>query len=502
MVNRFFEFFRKKPIENIPHTVAPRVNFTTDELPSAFMQRRIEELWDITFKNALKPFEHEKPKGTMDSSGGNVNIKTAFQGGFVVPQNMVLWYASQTFIGYQLCAMFSQHWLISKCCSMPAEDAVRNGYEVIVNDGTEIDPEILSAVKEADLLYKLNENLIQFISMGRIFGIRVAMFVVESDDDQYYYKPFNPDGISPGSYRGISQIDPYWVTPQLDTQSAGNPAAINFYEPTWWNINGNLVHHTHLVIFRTQEVPDILKPVYLYGGVPVPQKIYERVYAAERTANEAPMLAMTKRLDVLKTDSAQALANQGDFEKRLQQWVYNRDNYGIKTIDHQYEDMLQFDTSLADLDAVIMTQYQIVAAQAEIPATRLLGTQPKGFNSTGEYEEASYHESLRSTQNTHLTKMVKQHHICVMRSLIVPRFGGDAIDLNIRWNPLDEMTAEEQANMNKLKAETGAVLANIGAIDGIDERQRIITDPNSGYSGLIDENAEPIEQKESDSEGA
>ena len=53
-----------------------------------------------------------------------------------------------------------------------------------------------------------------------------------------------------------------------------------------------------------------MKPAYLYGGLPVPQLISERVYAAERTANEAPMLAMTKRLTVLKCDITQAVANQ------------------------------------------------------------------------------------------------------------------------------------------------------------------------------------------------
>ncbi len=36
--------------------------------------------------------------------------------------------------------------------------------------------------------------------------------------------------------------------------------------------------------------------MYNYFGVSVPERIYERVYASERTANEAPQLAMTKRL--------------------------------------------------------------------------------------------------------------------------------------------------------------------------------------------------------------
>ena len=86
--------------------------------------------------------------------------------------------------------------------------------------GRKLIPEVLEAIKKADARYKLNKNLIEFVQMGRVFGIRIAMFIVESTDEDYYKNPFNPDGVTPGSYRGISQIDPYWITPQLRRSSS------------------------------------------------------------------------------------------------------------------------------------------------------------------------------------------------------------------------------------------------------------------------------------------
>ena len=420
-------------------------------------------------------------------------------GGNAVLLPQAYWYASQAFIGYQQMAFMSQQWLIKKCCLMPAKDAVRNGYEITVNDGTDVDPKILDDMRKMDVKYRLNYNLIQFVEQGRIFGIRVAMFIVDSLDKDYYYKPFNPDGVKPGSYKGISQIDPYWVTPQLDTEAAGAPASIHFYEPTWWNVAGRSVHRSHLVIFKTEEVPDILKPMYLYGGVSIPQKIYERVYAAERTANEAPLLALTKRTDVIKTDLAQAQAEGPTFFAKMQNWAYNRDNYGIKVIGLE-DEFQQVDTSLADLDAVIMTQYQLVAAAAEIPATKLMGTTPKGFNSTGEYEEAAYHEMLESIQAHDLTPLLERHHMLLMRSEIAPKYKIKPFDVSVVWEPLDAMTAKEQAELNKIKADTGAVLVNSGAIDGYDERERLIADPESGYNGLVIEEmpSDPEEHDEGD----
>ena len=72
-------------------------------------------------------------------------------------------------------------------------------------------------------------------------------------------------------------------------EAAGDPAAIDFYEPTYWRVNGNLYHKSHLIITRYSEVADILKPTYIYGGIPLTQMLYEAVYNYERTSNEAPI---------------------------------------------------------------------------------------------------------------------------------------------------------------------------------------------------------------------
>ena len=47
------------------------------------------------------------------------------------------WYVRQGFIGYQNCAIIAQHWLVDRCCTLPAKDAVRNGYFITQNGGEE-----------------------------------------------------------------------------------------------------------------------------------------------------------------------------------------------------------------------------------------------------------------------------------------------------------------------------------------------------------------------------
>ena len=439
-----------------------------------------------------------------DSSNGVANFKMYANGMNSVSDAVIGWYASQGFIGAQLCGILAQNWLINKACAMPADDAIRKGYNVVTVDGDELDPEAVKIIKAYDKAYKLNFNMREFIRKGRIFGIRVAMFKVISTDKDYYEKPFNIDGVTAGSYKGIVQVDPYWTAPMLDGASASQPDTLHFYEPTWWIINGKKVHRSHLIIFRHAEPVDVLKPQYIYGGVPLTQQIMERVYAAERTSNEAPQLAMSKRTTIWLTDMEAVMSDTNAAIGRLQQWAAYRDNYGVKLGDKEGDEFQQFDTSLADFDSLIMTQYQLVAAIAGVPATKLLGTSPKGFNATGEYEEASYHEMLESIQENDLTPFAERHHQLVIKSFVEPQLKMKIdCETTLNWLPLDTPTAEELAATNLAKAQAGQVLIGSGAISSEDERQRVATDKQSGYNeiGILeDQNPEGEEEAEEDFE--
>jgi len=492
--------FRKKTkaVTVIPEKRAGGIFSTHSDLGRGFTEherQKVVESLDRNIQRGKKKedFTHQKTiiqndDGTtsvMDEAYPDlqlVKLQNSY-GGDIAPAQMI-WYANQSFIGYQTAAILSQNWLINKACAMPARDAVRHGYDVTINDGSEIKPAVLDYIRKRDKAFKLKENCAEFVTMERKFGIRIALFEVDSTDPLYYELPFNIDGVVEGSYRGISQVDPYWITPELDANAAANPASKHFYEPTWWRINGKRVHRTHLIIGRNgDDLPDILKPTYFYGGIPTPQKIAERVFAAERTANEAPMLAMTKRLISLKTDITEAEANGPQFIEKMTFWSALMNNFGIKIIGEN-EELDQKDTSLNDLDAVIMTQYQLVAAAAEVPATKLLGTSPKGFGASGEYEESSYHEFLESIQENDLSPLVNRHHALLIKSEVMKKFSIPFFETEVAWKPTDTPTDKEQAEIQLLKAQRDMALIQGGSIDGTDSRQRIVADPDSDYNGI------------------
>ena len=473
------------------------------ERPHSYFSTDIERLPRVNIGGILDGIAEAQPGTALDgmamddSSNGFPDFKRFNSLSRNVSEALIGWYSQQSFIGWQLCGIIAQHWLVRKACEMPALDAIRNGWDITSTDGEEMEPESVKAFRAADRRYGIKKQLREYIIKGRIFGIRIAMFKVESTDPEYYEKPFNIDGVTKGSYKGIVQIDPYWTAPQLTGDSASNPASMHFYEPDYWTINGKRVHRSHLLIYRHCEPIDILKPVYLYGGVPLPQMIMERVYAAERTANEGPQLAQTKRTNVWMTDMAKVMADPDKAISLLDQWSFFRDNYGVKLGDKTSEEFQQFDTALSDVDELIGQQYRLVAAIANVPSAKIMGESLKGFNAEGAYEESSYHEFLETMQEHDLTPFLERHYAIVAKSE-----GISAPEITIAWKPLDTPTAKELADTNLVKAQVGAALVASGAIDGEDERNRVAMDPDSGYHNLGARSVEELDLGEEPDDGS
>lgn len=428
-----------------------------------------------------------------DSAAANFgnSAKSAYSiGGYSASDELLCWYISQGFIGYQSCALIAQQWLVKKACLKPAQKAMKKGWKITVNDGEKVDEKIIKRIEKIDKKMRIKKKLVEFNNKKMVFGIRIAFPVIEGWGPEQYAQRFNIDGIKKGAYKGMVQVDPHWIVPELDADAVTNPASLDFYEPTYWRVNGTRYHKSHLVIVRNGELSDILKPTYQYGGIPLPQLIYERVYAAERTANEAPMLAMDKRLTVMNLDLEAMALKPAAFEERMAAWAAHRDNFGVK-ITGGDEKIEQFDTSLADLDNVIMTQYQLVAAVAEMPATELIETSPKGFNATGEFEEGSWYDRLESIQTDDYDPFLERHYELLIKSEFDGKF-----EVDVTWNPLKSPTPKEIAEINQLNSVTDQNLSGQGAIDGVEVRDRLIADERSGYNGI-----EPYESEAETDDG-
>jgi phage-related protein (TIGR01555 family) len=415
----------------------------------------------------------------MDSQVCNCSFK-----GENIPDDILKFYGSQYFIGWQACALLRQNPYIDKACTIPAQDAISPDYKISYVENTdnksENDEEKLAEMKAIsdkdynikDVCYRANVN-------KKTFGISLVVPVV---DGVNYEKPYNIEAVKKGSYKGMTVVEPYWTAPRLDSNAVSNPMNTGFQEPTWWRMpNGTLIHKSWCIKRCNSELPDILKPTYYYGGVPLTQKIYERVYAAEKVANEAPLLALTKRMLVVDANIENLVANEEEVQKTINMAQYYRDNFSL-WFKNPDDDIKQIDTSLTDFDSLVMTQYQLVACIADMPATKLLKTQPKGFNATGEYEQKDYIQSLQAIQEQDFIPILRMHY-----ELFTKSFYGEAVDLAIVFNPIDTPSEKDTAEVAKIWSDVDSNYIAAGVMSAEEVRDVRRSQDDSPYSALADD---------------
>lgn len=439
----------------------------------------------LSIQKTHQDIKPQLPAGaTMDSSvlQGFDKLQDAY--GVYNPVNDIIYthFATQGFIGFQACAILSQNWLINKACLLPAKDAISIDYDlsyVNTDEAEELDENFLTEIKdESNDVSKFDIKKVcqRHTEKKRMFGQILTYPIIDGVD---YEQPFNIDAIDDNSYKGMTTIDPVWYQAILNKDAISNPESLNYMKPTYFELpNGKRIHHSWCIFSINGEVPDVLKPTYRWGGYPIPQLIYKRAYAAEKTANEAPMLAQSKRLLVTDINPMGMLTNPKKTEEQIKAITMFRDNWGVMT-KRPGDGVSQIDTSLTDFDSVIMTQYQLTAASAGMPATKLLETQPKGFNSTGEYEDDQYKLNLLCIQQEDYIPILDMHYALLTKSKY-----GLKRDFTITFKEIDTPTEKERAEINEIKARTDASYITAGVFSPDEVRDNVVKDANSGYNDI------------------
>jgi len=406
-------------------------------------------------------------------------------------------FAKHGFIGWQICAMLAQHWLINRCCRIPNEDALSCGYDLHFEDNTaetdEQKKQNLKFLKDLQTIgtkrYKLHEKLLKWGFNRSVYGIGLAYFKIKDEDPA---TPLNLDGIKPNSFEGIAIVEPYWAFPEFSGTNISTPGSVDFYEPQYYNIGGQRVHISRLCVKVFSEVPDILKPSYYYGGIPLTQMMYERVYAAEKVCNEGPELALSKRTFILRTNLEQAITNPVEFYGKLNFMSKTHNNNGIWAIDRadNQETVEQLETTLSGLDSLTSEMYKYVAAVAGIPDNRLYAKSINGMASTGENEIKNYSQTLKTYQeNCFDDFLIKAYQIIAKSDL------NKTVNLGLTFKPIDTPTAAELAATQSQKAATYTQLIGAGAISAEEVRQALKNDENSGFTEIDAEMPEELEQE-------
>ena len=279
----------------------------------------------------------------------------------------------------------------------------------------------------------------------------------------------------------IAIVEPMWSYPGV--YDAQNPLAPNFYKPETWYVSGRIVHPSRLLTMVGHEMPNMLKPVYAFGGVSLTQMCKPYVDNWLRARQSGSDLLHSFSVMVLKTDMDQRLqedpTGKGLFN-RVDFFNKTRDNRGTFVVDKNSEEFENVSAQLSGVPDMVAQSLEQISAISGIPLVILLGITPSGLNASSEGEIRVFYDKIIAFSNRVVRPVLETILEVVQLSLF------DEIDptITFEFNPLWEMSDKDKADIRKADAEADATYVDAGVVDPDEVRQRLQNDETSLYHGI------------------
>lgn len=361
----------------------------------------------------------------------------------------------------------------------------------------EVDGELedkLEEIEQALEEFKVREAFRLCAQLDGLFG-RAQIFIdIESKGrnvEEVRQLPLiiSPETIPVGSLKKFKVIEPIWTTPY--TYNASDPVADDFYVPRAWYVLGRRTHADRLLTFVMREVPDMLKPAYNFGGLSMTQLMEPYVYQWLRTRNSVSDLVHNFSVMVLLTDMSKVLG--GDVTAgtslidRIKLFVANRDNQGLTIADKDTEELVAINVPLSGLEELLSQAQRMMSAPSHIPLVKLVGEAASGLNASDEGAIKIFYDFVRACQQQFFAP-----HLKTVLQIIQLHLYGEIDDaISFEFIPLSAPTVKELAEIRKSNAETDGVYIDKGVISPEEVREKISSDPESGYTNLTGPVPEP-----------
>jgi uncharacterized protein len=276
---------------------------------------------------------------------------------------------------------------------------------------------------------------------GIIEGDELKMPIGTGDDDLSKLK------ISRGALQAIRTVEPVWVWPI--TYNSINPLSPEWYRPETWLVMSQETHKTRLLTFISREVPDLLKPAYMFGGQSLTQLMMPVVENWLTTRRAVGEIVKKFSFNLIKLNITEALnsGNAGKLAKRMGLFTHLQNNNGTMILDKETEDFINVAIPLSGLDQLQAQAQEHMASLSRIPIIKLLGIQPAGLNASSSGELRAFADSIHSYQESFFRPNLKTVLNLVQCSLfgeVDPGITFDFVPITEELNQLERAQAAGQ----------------------------------------------------------
>lgn len=399
------------------------------------------------------------------------------------------YYGNMAWLGYGVLAELSQRAEYRLVSETYAKEMTRKWVKLTAV-GKESKSDKIKALTKALKKFKVQDCFRRAAEIDGFFGRAHIYIDTGYSDDAEELKtalPINPQKITKGGLKGLKVVEPIWTYPgQYNT---ANPLDKDFYNPVFWWVMGTQVDSTRLLTFVGREMPDLLKPAYMFGGLSRSQMIkpYVDFWLRDRTSVSNLINNFSK--DVIKTDLSVLLQDDvngvgqnagAGLLNRMAGYAATKNNDGVIVLNRDTEDFVNVSTPLGTLDQLQAQAQEHMASAAQIPLVKLFGITPSGLNASSDGEVRTYYDSVEASQRDMFDEPFEK----ILQIIQLSEFGEIDSDISHEFFALWSLDEAGKAAVQKTKSDIAAVAIESGAIAPEEERERLATDPESIFAGL------------------
>lgn len=484
----------KRKAKPTPELAAKRVRISPEMV--ALSKRKVAAPEVVTF-NIPKPAPGVVPDGmAMDEGGAALS---SWANGSLIGLGGLSFGGLVNFIGYPFLAELAQRPEYRRISECIATEMTRKWIRITARGGQDKSDEIEQVNLEFERL-KVRECFQKACILDGFFG-RSHLYLDIGDAFKDRAELILPIGdgrdklsaakVKKGGLRYIKVIEPTWTYP---TQyNSNDPLKEDWYRPDSWFVLGKQVHGSRLLTFVGREVPDMLKPCYMFGGLSMSQMAMPYVNNWLRTRQSVADIISAFSTFVLATNMSETTQVGGEqLFARAELFNNLRDNRGLLMIDKDLEDFKNVAAPLGSLDALQAQTQEHMASVSGVPIVKLLGIQPAGLNASSQGELESFYTNIGAFQE-HLFREPLTRILGFAQLNVLGRVDPD---ITFTFEPLWSLTDKELAEVEKLKSETDAIKIDSSVISPMEARKRTAADPESDYNAIEVEDAPDLLEEE------
>jgi len=144
------------------------------------------------------------------------------------------------------------------------------------------------------------------------------------------------------------------------------------------------------------------------------------------------------------------------------------------------EELEQIAVPLGGLHELQAQAQEQMCAVSRMPATVLTGISPSGFGNVAEGEIRIWYDWVHAQQEAFYRTPIET----MLKIVQISMYGEIDPDITFEFNPLYEMTEEQESAIRVNDSIRSGNLIDRGVIDAQEERERLARDPESGYQGI------------------